>query len=103
MIKMIIIAFGISIFFIIMIYIIVKAYIKDIVEIENRMLQLEKRFNDYVKKDDYEQTIDFMIDSDTQQDILIKNLDKRIYKLEISGKEGEDKMACKKGRGGKKK
>ena len=40
----------------------------------------------------------FMIDCETQQDILIKNLHK-----EITGKDGDVKMACKKGKGGKRK
>lgn len=47
---MIIIAIVLSIFFIIMICIICKAYHDDIIDIENRMLQLEKRINKVEKK-----------------------------------------------------
>lgn len=101
---MIIIGLILSIFFILVIVLLCRTYTKDIFELENRILQLEKRLSDYIEKDEYEKTIDFMIDSDTQQDILIKNLDKRIGKLEISRKDGDDEMACKgKGKGGKRK
>lgn len=42
---MIIIAIVISIFFIVVIAILCKSYTKDIFELENRLLQLEKRIN----------------------------------------------------------
>lgn len=68
---MIYIAFVLSIFFIVMICVIVKAYLKDIEELEERLLQLEKRINECEK-----------------------------HKCNCGG---DETMACKKGKGGKRK
>ena len=46
---MILIGFVIAIFFIVMICLIVRSYYKDIVELENRLLQLEKRISECEK------------------------------------------------------
>ena len=107
---MLLIGFVIAAFFILMICFICRGYLEDIIELENRVLQLEKRisyqerycddgisdFLDFKKQT--KETLDFIIDCETQQDILIKNLHK-----EITGKDGDVKMACKKGKGGKRK
>lgn len=78
---MIIIAIVISIFFIVVISLLCRSYTKDIFELENRISQLERR----------------LIDN-------CKNLQRQIIKLQddLYIKEG-DTMACKKGRGGRKK
>lgn len=77
---MIIIAIVISIFFIVVIAILCRSYTKDIFELENRVLQLEKRLTDNCK-----------------------NIQRQIIELQdLYVKEG-DTMACKKGRGGRKK
>lgn len=77
---MIIIAIIISIFFIVVIAMLCRTYTKDIFELENRILQLEKR----------------LVDNS-------KNLQRQIIELQdLYIKEG-DTMACKKGRGGRKK
>ena len=47
---MIIIALVISIFFIVVISMLLRAYTKDIKELEERMLQLEKRVEKYRKE-----------------------------------------------------
>ena len=78
---MIIIAIVISIFFIVVIAILCKSYTKDIFELENRVLQLEKRDNMNAK--------------------YISNCFMELYDM-INEKDG-DTMACKKGRGGRKK
>jgi phosphopantetheine adenylyltransferase len=77
---MIIIAIIISIFFIVVIAILCKSYTKDIFELENRVLQLEKRLTD-----DY------------------KNVSRQIIELQDLYVKDGDTMACKKGRGGRKK
>ena len=78
--MMIIIAIVISIFFIVVIAILCRSYTKDIFDLENRVLQLEKRLTDNCK-----------------------NIQRQIIELQdLYVKEG-DNMACKKGRGGRKK
>lgn len=77
---MIIIAIVISIFFIVVIAIICRSYTKDIFELENRVLQLEKR----------------LVDNS-------KNLQRQIIELQDLYIKDGDTMACKKGRGGRKK
>lgn len=69
MIGLIIICLLLASFFILVITLLCKSYTKDIIELEERVLQNEKR----------------------------------ISKLENEGKEGEPEVACKKGRGGRKK
>lgn len=71
---MIIIGFVIAVFFIIMICLICRGYLEDIIDLEKRVLQLEKRLEDYRKE----------------------------VKI-IPEKEGDDKVACKKGKGGRRK
>ena len=78
---MIIIAIVISIFFIVVIAIICRSYTKDIFELENRILELEKRDNMNAK--------------------YVSNCFMELYDM-INEKEC-DNMACKKGRGGRKK
>ena len=78
---MIIIAIVISIFFIVVIALLCKSYTKDIFELENRVLQLEKRDNMNAK--------------------YVSNCFMELYDM-INEKDG-DTMACKKGRGGRKK
>ena len=78
---MIIIAIVISIFFIVVIAIICRSYTKDIFELENRILELEKRDNMNAK--------------------YVSNCFMELYDM-INEKDG-DTMACKKGRGGRKK
>lgn len=77
---MIIIAIVISIFFIVVIAILCRSYTKDIFELENRVLQLEKR----------------LVDNS-------KNLQRQIIELQDLYIKDGDTMACKKGRGGRKK
>lgn len=104
MIGLILVCVLLASFFILVIILLCKSYTKDIIELEERVLQNEKRYKDYVTKEDYNNTMDFIISCDTQQDILIKNLDRRLEKIEINyRKEGEFEVACKKGRGGRKK
>ena len=78
---MIIIAIVISIFFIVVIAILCRSYTKDIFELENRILELEKRDNMNAK--------------------YVSNCFMELYDM-INEKDG-DTMACKKGRGGRKK
>ena len=82
---MIIIGFVIAVFFILMICLICRGYLDDIIELENRVLKLEKRISYQERYCD-----DFISDF----------LD---FKKETIGKDGEKEMACKKGRGGKRK
>lgn len=91
---MIIIGFVISIFFIIMICLICRGYLEDIIELENRVLQLEKRINECETfKKSWERLIDNA--NDLKGLVISDNYFIR--------KDGEKEMACKKGRGGKRK
>ena len=112
---MIIIAIVISLFFIVVIAILCKSYTKDIFELENRVLQLEKRHNQDIK--------DIKLDITSLEDLTSytdEKVERRFFDMKnlpqynevmtfIMGerknktsKEVSD-MACKKGRGGKKK
>jgi cbb3-type cytochrome oxidase subunit 3 len=109
---MIIIAIVISIFFIVVIAILCRSYTKDIFELENRLLQLEKRIEDFKK--DYK---GIYIPINDEMSLLIPLCEKDNFDIEkinyyfsnygkpsmkIKDKEVDD-MACKKGRGGRKK
>lgn len=110
---MIIIGLILSIFFIVMIVIICRAYQKDIIELENRILQLEKRIEDFKK--DYK---GIYIPINDEMSLLIPLCEKDKFDMEkvnyyfsnygkpsmkIKEKEGEKEMACKKGKGGRRK
>ena len=82
---MLLIGFVIAVFFILMICLICRGYLEDIIELENRVLQLEKRINCVER-----------FSNDLSDDFLN-------FKKETIGKDGEKEMACKKGRGGKRK
>lgn len=89
---MIIVCFLLAIFFILVIVMLCRTYQKDIFELEYRILQLEKRLEEYKKQS----KIDF--------EFLFEHLE--VFNVEYKKrveKEGECTMACKKGRGGKKK
>lgn len=91
---MIIIGLILSIFFVVMIVIICRAYQKDIIELENRMLQLEKRVNECEK---FKKSWETLIDSanDLKGICILDNYFIR--------KDGEKEVACKKGKGGRRK
>lgn len=73
---------------------IARSYLKDIIELENRMLQLEKKINECEKfKKSWETLID---NTNDLKGLVIKDN----YFIR---KDGEKEMACKKGRGGKRK
>ena len=74
-------------------------YRKDIEELENRLLQLEKRINKCeCVKETYQYTLDLLFEN-----LEVLNID-TYNKLKEYNKDKEgDTMACKKGRGGKKK
>lgn len=76
---MLIIGIILCIFFVLVISLLVKSYIDDIKDLEDRVLQLEKRVNENGK--------------------FISNIGSEVFKM----KEGEKEMACKKGKGGKRK
>ena len=91
---MILVIIIISILYLIMIYCVLSLYYtykKDIEELENRLLQLEKRDSLNTKY----VTNCFM----ELYDMINEKEDKK----NIPSKEGEKCMACKKGRGGRKK
>ena len=100
---MIYIAFVLSIFFIVMICVIVKAYLKDIEELEERLLQVEKRINEEQRSRKIE-LASFECGM-LEHGENIKEIIKEINKLEKHKCNcgGEESMACKKGKGGKRK
>lgn len=109
---MLIIGFVIAAFFIIMICLICRGYLEDIIELENRVLQLEKRINECEKKLNHEEDINNIIkqleDNSKQWEKYMTWMNIPDYTIcnekgLILGKDGEKEMACKKGRGGKKK
>lgn len=113
---MIYIAFVLSIFFIVMICVIVKAYLKDIEELEERLLQLEKRINKCEKdlhKGIFKELTEEELEDLKKWDNEYRNWIFNPYDhgLNIFGKsfsnpkkkEGDETMACKKGKGGKRK
>lgn len=92
---MLIIGFVIAGFFILMICFIARGYLKDIIELENRILQLEKRINECEK---YKKSWETLFDSASDLKGLCINDNYFIRK------DGEKEMACKgKGKGGKRK
>lgn len=91
---MIIIGFVIAAFFIIMICLICRSYTKDIIELENRVLQLEKRINECEK---FKKSWETLIDNANDLKGLV------ISDNYFIRKEGEKEMACKKGKGGRRK
>lgn len=107
---MIIIALVLSIFFIVIIAIICRAYLKDIIELEDRLLQLEKRIVEFENtiKNDYK-GIYVPINEDFK--VLLPLCEKDKFNLKsleyaynlIKNGEEDDNMACKKGKGGKRK
>lgn len=110
---MLIIGFIIAGFFIFMICMIAKSYLKDIIELENRDLQLEKRINECEKKLNHEEDINKIIkqleDNSKQWEKYMSWMNIPDYRIcnekgLILGKDGEKEMACKgKGKGGKRK
>ncbi len=102
---MILIVVAISLIYVILLIMILKAYYRDNGELENRILQLEKRIEDFKKeiKKDYK-GIYIPIDNDFS--ILLPLCEKEKYDIkkikDIYKKEGEC-MACRKGKGGRKK
>ena len=94
---MLLIGFIIAIFFIVMICLIVKSYYKDIVELENRLLQLEKRIDNCEHiSHEYKDVLEILFEH-----LEVLNID--TYNKLKNMKEGEKEMACKKGKGGKRK
>ncbi|MBO7692627.1 MAG: hypothetical protein J6T10_08350 [Methanobrevibacter sp.] len=92
---MIIIGFVIAVFFILMIGLICRSYSKDIFELENRILQLEKRINEC---ETFKKSWETLIDSANDLKGLV------IGDNYFIRKDGEKEMACKgKGKGGKRK
>ena len=90
---MIIIGLILSVFFILVIVLLCRTYTKDIFELENRVLQLEKRIVDF-RREQYSYD---KVQASAFHDL--KDMVKELY-----GKEGDGKMACKgKGKGGKRK
>lgn len=86
---MIIIAIVISIVFILILGMIIKAYFDDIIELNDRIQVLEKRDAEKLTKKDFNDTIDFLMDSCQQQDLLIQELNRRIEKLEKTNKKNK--------------
>ena len=95
---MLIIGFVIAIFFIVMICLIVRSYYKDIVELEERILQLEKRINECEKELKHKEVV---YSGSFNGLITDKKTIKQLSKM--FEKEGDETMACKKGKGGKRK
>ena len=95
---MIIIGFVIAVFFILMIGLICRSYTKDIFELENRILQLEKRINECEHiSHEYKDVLEILFEH-----LEVLNLD--TYNKLKNMKEGDGEMACKgKGKGGKRK
>lgn len=94
---MILIGFIIAIFFIGMICMIARSYLKDIIELENRMLQLEKRINECEHIScEYKDVLEILFEH-----LEVLNLD--TYNKLKNMKEGDIEMACKKGKGGRRK
>lgn len=94
---MLIIGFVIAIFFIIMICLLCRGYLEDIIELENRVLQLEKRINECEHiSHEYKDVLEILFEH-----LEVLNLD--TYNKLKNMKEGDGEMACKKGRGGRRK
>ena len=91
---LIIIGLIISVFFILVIVMLCKTYSKDIFELEDRVLQLEKRINECEK---FKKSWEALIDNASELNGIF--IDGNCFMR----KEGDDEMACKKGRGGRKK
>ena len=98
---MLIIGFIIAGFFIFIICMICRAYLKDIIELENRVLQLEKRIGKIEDSRIYKKLHKEEIELLKKQ--LEDNSEGVFTWYNLPGKEGEKEMACKKGKGGKKK
>lgn len=99
-----------SILYLIMMFFVITLYYtyrKDIEEIENRLLQYEKRFNEYITKEE------FLIEHDRVFKIIklqadridnIENFEIFNFKsvsdkdIEMLKKEGDNTMACKRGK-----
>ena len=96
---MLIIGFIIAGAFILMICLIVRGYLEDIIDLENRVLQLEKRINECEKvKEEYKNTLNILFEN-----LEVLNIDTYKKLKEYDRKEGEFSMACKKGKGGRRK
>ncbi len=95
---MIIIGLILSIFFILVIVLLCRTYTKDIFELENRILQLEKRINECEHiSHEYKDVLEILFEH-----LEVLNLD--TYNKLKNMKEGDGEMACKgKGKGGKRK
>ena len=122
MIGLIIICVLVASFFIVVITMLCKVYSKDIIELEERLLIVEKRESEtqrFIKDlaDDFLDYKNNMMNKNKDNiDKIIKDIEKNQREFEkyvkfinlpedlnIYGKDGEKEMACKKGRGGKKK
>lgn len=116
MIGLIIICVLIASFFILVITLLCKSYTKDIIELEERLLQLEKRVNECEKglnKGIFKNLTKEELEQLKKYDNEYRNWIFNPYDhgLNIFGesfnnpkkKEGDETMACKKGRGGRKK
>ena len=95
---MIIVAFILALFFILVINIICRTYLKDIEELERRILELEKRIQENKKF-----IMDVDIDLMGKINAVIEHLDKRGCKCFIESEVSEVACKGKKKGGGRKK
>lgn len=99
---MIIVIIICGILYLFMIYGVISLYYtyrKDIEEIEKRLLQLEKRINKCeCVKETYQYTLDLLFEN-----LEVLNIDTYNKLKEYNKSKEGDTMACKKGRGGRKK
>ena len=82
---MIVITLTISIFYAIVITFLSITWYKDVKHKEDtdkRIQVLEKRDAEKLKKEDFDKTLDFIVDNSQQQDLILNNVIRRVEKLE---------------------